>query len=376
MRKGILSLTAAAAAMTLGLTACGGDGASHRCPEQTQRLRRALAAAAGKVGVILPDSKSSARWETADRKYLEEAFKAAGVEYDIQNAQGDKTAFQTIADQMITNGVKVLMIVNLDSGTGKAVLEKAKAQGVPTIDYDRLTLGGGAAVLRLLRQRQGRQAAGRGPRQVPDRQEGQQADRRRAQRLADRQQRHPVQERLRLGAQAEVRRRRVRQGPRPVRARLGQHAGRHRSSSRCSPDQRQDRRRAGRQRRPRQRRHRGAEEEQPQRQGPGHRPGRHRAGPAEHPRRRPVHDGLQGRSRRRPTRPPSWPSRWPRARSPRRTGTRQGHRERRRTCPSVLLDPQAIYKDNVKDVVADGFVTKDELCTGDFAAKCTEAGIS
>ena len=52
--------------------------------------------------MILPDSASSARWETADRKYLEAAFKAAGVEYDIQNAQGDKTAFQTIADQMIT----------------------------------------------------------------------------------------------------------------------------------------------------------------------------------------------------------------------------------------------------------------------------------
>ena len=36
------------------------------------------------------------------RKYLEEAFEAAGVEYDIQNAQGDKAKFATIADQMIT----------------------------------------------------------------------------------------------------------------------------------------------------------------------------------------------------------------------------------------------------------------------------------
>jgi D-xylose transport system substrate-binding protein len=98
----------------------------------------------GKVGVILPDTQSSVRWETADRKYLEEAFKAAGVQYDIQNAQGDKTQFQTIADQMITGGANVLMIVNLDSGTGKAVLDKAKAQGVATIDYDRLTLNGGA----------------------------------------------------------------------------------------------------------------------------------------------------------------------------------------------------------------------------------------
>jgi len=96
------------------------------------------------VGVILPDTKSSARWETADAPLLKAAFEAAGVDADIQNAQGDKTQFQTIADQMLTNGVDVLVIVNLDSGSGKAVLQKAKDQGVPTIDYDRLTLGGGA----------------------------------------------------------------------------------------------------------------------------------------------------------------------------------------------------------------------------------------
>src|SRR5207244_10797036 len=69
---------------------------------------------------------------------------AAGVKNDIENAQGDKNAFQTLADQLITKGVNVLVIVNLDSGTGKAVLDKAKAQGIATIDYDRLTLGGGA----------------------------------------------------------------------------------------------------------------------------------------------------------------------------------------------------------------------------------------
>jgi D-xylose transport system substrate-binding protein len=137
MRKGILSLTAASAALLVGLTACGGSGSDKKSGSTT-------AAKKGKIGVILPDSKSSARWETADRKYLGEAFKAAGVAYDIQNAQGDKNAFQTIADQMITNGATVLVIVNLDSGSGKAVLDKAKAQGVATIDYDRLTLGGSA----------------------------------------------------------------------------------------------------------------------------------------------------------------------------------------------------------------------------------------
>ncbi|HEV2919827.1 MAG TPA: substrate-binding domain-containing protein [Actinomycetota bacterium] len=137
MRSRLLSLIAAVAALTLMLAACGGDdnggGGSTGGGGKTP-----------KIGVILPDTKSSARWETADKPLLEQAFKAAGVQYDIQNAQGDKTQFQTIADQMITNGANVLMIVNLDSGTGKAVLDKAKSQGVATIDYDRLTLNGGA----------------------------------------------------------------------------------------------------------------------------------------------------------------------------------------------------------------------------------------
>jgi D-xylose transport system substrate-binding protein len=134
MRRGIIALAAAGLLAVTGLTACGGDDGDSGGGDKKP-----------KIGVILPDSKSSARWETADRKYLEEAFKAAGVDYDIQNAQNDKNAFQTIADQMLTSGVTALMIVNLDSGTGKAVLDKAKNQGVPTIDYDRLTLGGSAS---------------------------------------------------------------------------------------------------------------------------------------------------------------------------------------------------------------------------------------
>jgi D-xylose transport system substrate-binding protein len=50
----------------------------------------------------------------------------------------------TIADGMIADGVTVLAIVNLDSESGAAIEEKAASQGVKTIDYDRLTLGGSA----------------------------------------------------------------------------------------------------------------------------------------------------------------------------------------------------------------------------------------
>jgi D-xylose transport system substrate-binding protein len=141
MLKRMLGLVAIAAALSLTVAACGGDddsggssGSSSSSSEQPK----------GKVGVILPDAASSARWETADRKYLGEAFKAAGVDYDIQNANGDKAKFGTIADGMLASGVTVLLIVNLDSPSAATVIKKAKDQGVPVIDYDRLTLGGGA----------------------------------------------------------------------------------------------------------------------------------------------------------------------------------------------------------------------------------------
>jgi D-xylose transport system substrate-binding protein len=144
MRKRFLGLVAVSAAGLLGLTACGGSDSSSSSAAAGGAASSSPAAAKGKVGVILPDSASSARWETADRPLLKQAFDAAGVDSDIQNAGGDVNKFQSIADGMISSGVKALLIVNLDSDSGAAVIKKANAAGIPVIDYDRLTLGGGA----------------------------------------------------------------------------------------------------------------------------------------------------------------------------------------------------------------------------------------
>jgi hypothetical protein len=57
-----------------------------------------------------------------------------------QNAEGDKATQQQQAEQAITNGAKVILLTNLDSGSGAAIAANAKAQGVKVIDYDRLTL--------------------------------------------------------------------------------------------------------------------------------------------------------------------------------------------------------------------------------------------
>ena len=117
MRKGILAITAITA-VALSLSACGSskkDDTGSSGPAKP------------KVGVILPDTKTSARYETADKPNLTAAFAAAGVDADIQNAQGDAQQFQTIADGMIANKVNVLIIDSLDSSSGSAVITPPSA---------------------------------------------------------------------------------------------------------------------------------------------------------------------------------------------------------------------------------------------------------
>ena len=139
MSKKIFGAVVGLAAASLLMTACSSSDTGSSASSAPASNANA------KVGVILPDASTSARWETADRKFLEEAFNSAGVQFDIQNANGDKAKFATIADQMLASGVTSLLIVNLDSPSGAAVIKKATDQGVPVIDYDRLTLGGGAS---------------------------------------------------------------------------------------------------------------------------------------------------------------------------------------------------------------------------------------
>jgi len=136
-----LASLAAVGVLAFGaLAACGSDseGGSEGGSDSGSK-------ADGKVGVILPDETTSPRWEANDRPSLQKAFDDAGVESVIDNAGGDVAKFGEICDSMINEGVTVLMIVNLDSESGKACLSKAADAGVQSIDYDRLTLGGGAS---------------------------------------------------------------------------------------------------------------------------------------------------------------------------------------------------------------------------------------
>ncbi len=123
---------------------CVGEFAQF-CPDADAAPAKDASQCEGMISVLLPDSSSSARWEADDRRFFEQAFDAAGVEYSIVNAEGDARAQQTQAEQAITNGAKVILLVNLDSGSGAAIIAQAREAGVKVIDYDRLTIEGPGA---------------------------------------------------------------------------------------------------------------------------------------------------------------------------------------------------------------------------------------
>jgi D-xylose transport system substrate-binding protein len=111
-----------------------------KAPDQSADVGKA----SGKVGVILPDTTSSTRYTLYDAPLLTKALSDAGLTPDVQNAQGDKNKFASIAQNMIGAGVKVLIIDSIDAASGAGVEKAADQAGVKVIDYDRVNLGGTA----------------------------------------------------------------------------------------------------------------------------------------------------------------------------------------------------------------------------------------
>jgi D-xylose transport system substrate-binding protein len=111
-------------------------------------LKPLTAAGKGNVAVILPDTVSSARYTQFDAPYLTQALTKAGLsssQFTVQNAQGSDATELSDAQTAITKGASVLIMDPLDSGVGAQIESYAKAHGVGVVDYDRLTLGGSRA---------------------------------------------------------------------------------------------------------------------------------------------------------------------------------------------------------------------------------------
>ena len=120
MRKSALCIVAVGVATAITVAGCSPtkkkatSGGSSGGSSSTQ------------VGVILPDTTSSARYTQYDAPLLTKAFTAAGIKADVQNAQGDNAKFVSIAQSMISEGVKVLLIDPADPQTGISVEQNAE----------------------------------------------------------------------------------------------------------------------------------------------------------------------------------------------------------------------------------------------------------
>jgi D-xylose transport system substrate-binding protein len=135
-RKTVFPLIAIAVLLVTVASACGGSSSSSSS--------NSGGGGGGKVEVcvLLPDTKSSVRYELFDRPYLAANFKAAGVKSLILNALGDQNTQKSQGDQCLTNGAKVILVDALNSGVGAAIENEAASRGAKTIDYDRLVLHG------------------------------------------------------------------------------------------------------------------------------------------------------------------------------------------------------------------------------------------
>ncbi len=93
-----------------------------------------------KIGVLLPETATSARWDNKDRPLLQKLIpqQLPGATVDYNNAQGNADTQQTQAQADLTNGDCILVLAPVDSIKSASIVAAAKAKNVPVIAYDRL----------------------------------------------------------------------------------------------------------------------------------------------------------------------------------------------------------------------------------------------
>jgi putative multiple sugar transport system substrate-binding protein len=90
----------------------------------------------GNIGIAMP-TQSSLRW-ISDGNELKAALEAKGYSVDLQYAEDDIPNQLAQIENMVTKGVKALIIASIDGTTLSSVLQQAAEQDVLVVAYDRL----------------------------------------------------------------------------------------------------------------------------------------------------------------------------------------------------------------------------------------------
>ncbi|WP_232668144.1 multiple monosaccharide ABC transporter substrate-binding protein [Pseudonocardia sp. TRM90224] len=126
-----LGVIGAAAALVVGLAACGGSGAGGGGGAGTSAQPQDLL-----VGVSMP-TQTSERW-IADGNSVKQQLEKAGYKVDLQYAGDDIPTQSQQVDQMITQGADLLVIAAIDGTALSSQLQAAAGAKIPVIAYDRL----------------------------------------------------------------------------------------------------------------------------------------------------------------------------------------------------------------------------------------------
>jgi D-xylose transport system substrate-binding protein len=100
-----------------------------------------------KIALLLPENQTP-RYESADRPYFEEKVEDLCPDCEIlySNATEDASKQQSQVEAALTQGADVLVLDPVDAASAAASVQKADQQGVPVLSYDRLILGAEVAV--------------------------------------------------------------------------------------------------------------------------------------------------------------------------------------------------------------------------------------
>ncbi|WP_164203445.1 substrate-binding domain-containing protein [[Micrococcus luteus] ATCC 49442] len=115
---------AATLAVTVVATGCSGSGGTPSGGEGKEY----------KIGVAFP-SQVQRRW-AFDAKYLTDAAAKAGDKTLVQFANNDPNLQNTQVENMLSQGIDVLVIAAVDASAAATAVQRAKSQGVPVIAYD------------------------------------------------------------------------------------------------------------------------------------------------------------------------------------------------------------------------------------------------
>ncbi|MFB6637150.1 multiple monosaccharide ABC transporter substrate-binding protein [Streptomyces chartreusis] len=131
-RRAALAAIASAASLALTLTACGqsGEGGSK---EDSGSAEGAT------IGIAMP-TKSSERW-IADGKNVVTDLESKGYKTKLVYGEDDPDQQVSQIENLITQGVKALIVAAIDNKSMNNVLQQAKDANIPVISYDRLILG-------------------------------------------------------------------------------------------------------------------------------------------------------------------------------------------------------------------------------------------